>query len=854
MKNSHLIAGLLATALITLFNPSAHALNGGTSRITTSNSWKAIEIISQGDNPTGGANYAMPATFDGTGALLVDDSTLRIQVNHENTDASISEVDINVANLQLAISNMISNGNIGGTTFVAAAQQAYIRWSSNGGSNWTNTTDVSNTSFYRFCSSQSFEPDTFGVDRGFVDHLYITGEEGSLNRLFVLESATRDLYQLSGVVGDASGILGGIGGMPYDSWENAALLDTGETQHIALVLSPDGGTQRMQLYIGIKGKDASGNNSSSFLARNGLAYGSYFYFNATLPASVGPVNNGTFDATTAGSLVSTKLEDVDTSPVDPTKFVLGDQDSGVFIFDTSLNFGGGSFNAAASSFTVIMIDANAGGLGSMDNVDWTDVTNLGGTFYPEGLIFVNEDNTTGEIWQMNPDGSNQIKVGQTTTNAESTGIFDLSGFVGYKPGSIMLTTNQGTPASMTLLIHPSAELLPDADGDGVPDALDTDDDNDGMPDAWEISYGFNPLVDDSASSDADGDELTNLQEYLLGNVPVNRFDPPLVISGADYVVGIDDRDFGEVWDNPLTTTMAIWEGNGNYLGTEVSPLLVDLFWSASNDICRLATEGLECWWWSMDNGVVYQSGLQSLNISGSIEQPVHSYFLQYENQPNVWTSAITDAFRIGGDNSTHACVVSSTLGVYCWASNAATDLVSSTVPASLKNVTTVKDVGVGTSHACAINSSFVTCWGDSANGKTVVPGAVSTPKRITAGSNHTCVINNNGTVSCWGDNTYGQKGDANVDGYVDGVSNALRITAGDDHTCAVMGTYTTGGSSVVCWGRNNAGQTTVPVSLTNLSTTPVDVRAVNNQTCAVKAGFKTSEEALVCWPVGLLAP
>ena len=34
--------------------------------------------------------------------------------------------------------------------------------------------------------------------------------------------------------------------------KNAALVDTGETDHVALLLSPDGGTQTMQIYIGGK--------------------------------------------------------------------------------------------------------------------------------------------------------------------------------------------------------------------------------------------------------------------------------------------------------------------------------------------------------------------------------------------------------------------------------------------------------------------------------------------------------------------------------------------------------------------------------------------------------------------------
>ena len=119
---------------------------------------------------------------------------------------------------------------------------------------------------------------------------------------------------------------------------------------MALLLSPDGGTQRMQLYIGEKGKDSVGGASSSFLARNGLAYGSYYYLNDTLPAIGTPSTDGFFDTTTLGSLVSAKLEDVDTNPNDPTQVVIGIQETGLFTFDFNLDFGGGSFNASTVEF------------------------------------------------------------------------------------------------------------------------------------------------------------------------------------------------------------------------------------------------------------------------------------------------------------------------------------------------------------------------------------------------------------------------------------------------------------------------------------------------------------------------
>lgn len=840
---------LLGATLLPLFAPPVLALNGGVSRVTTANGWKTFEVISQGDNPAGGTNHAMPALYDGTGAFLVDPTTLRILINHENTDASVSEVDLNIPNLKLAISNMIANSNTGGVTFVTAADQAYDRWTANGGSTWTNTTSISNTSFYRFCSAQSFEPNTYGPGRGFVDHVFITAEEGSTNRLFALDTVNRDFYQLSGVVGNASATLGGIGGLPYDVWENAALLDTGNTTHIALVLSPDGGTQTMQLYIGLKGKDANGNNSTSFLARNGLAYGSYFYFNDVLPTTT-PSTDGFFDATTAGALVSTKMEDVDTSPTDGTQFVLGDQDSGVFKFDTNLVFNGNALNTGASSFTITRIDDTAGNNNAHDNLDWTAWTTLGGTSFPLGLVFTNEDNATGEIYQMNPDGTNQIKVGQTTTSAESTGIFDLSLHLGYMPGSILLTTNQGTPASSNILIHPSAAM--DTDGDRDPDATDTDDDNDSMPDTWEVANGLNPLVND-ASSDFDGDNFTNAQEYTLGNSAANPMDPPVAAPGVSYFVGIDDRKYGTGEDSPSTSSASIWMGDGSYLMAGDTDNFKDAVSSSDYDFCLAGPVGVWCLWWAMDTDVVDNSSMQTLMIGATPVTPVHDEtgYLRYESSPGVWTSAITDGFRLSSDHHSHTCVASSTKGVYCWAANSLTDLVASTVPASLKNVATVKDVAVGSQHACAINGNSVQCWGDSASGKTTVPGAVSAPKRIASGLNHTCAINGDGSVSCWGDNSVGQKGDVDANGYVDGISNAIAIAAGDNHTCVVKGMLIPGGTTVTCWGDNSSGQTLVPASLIDFSTTPLDVRAAGSKTCAVRAGSSNVEVATTCWPVVL---
>lgn len=51
------------------------------------------------------------------------------------------------------------------------------------------------------------------------------------------------------------------------------------------------------------------------------------------------------------------------------------------------------------------------------------------------------------------------------------------------------------------------------------DPFHTDRDGDGMPDGWEILYGFKTRLND-AGGNPDGDDYTNLEEYVLGLNPL----------------------------------------------------------------------------------------------------------------------------------------------------------------------------------------------------------------------------------------------------------------------------------------------------------------------------------------------
>lgn len=63
-----------------------------------------------------------------------------------------------------------------------------------------------------------------------------------------------------------------------------------------------------------------------------------------------------------------------------------------------------------------------------------------------------------------PDGSGLTLIGDTARirgATETSGILDISGFVGFNPGSILLTSNQGNRASLTVLVNPAATVIPE---------------------------------------------------------------------------------------------------------------------------------------------------------------------------------------------------------------------------------------------------------------------------------------------------------------------------------------------------------------------------------------------------------
>jgi alpha-tubulin suppressor-like RCC1 family protein len=168
-------------------------------------------------------------------------------------------------------------------------------------------------------------------------------------------------------------------------------------------------------------------------------------------------------------------------------------------------------------------------------------------------------------------------------------------------------------------------------------------------------------------------------------------------------------------------------------------------------------------------------------------------------------------------------------------------------------------------HTCTVqDNSTVWCWGrnddgqlgdgtnDESNTPVLVSGLTDVTK-ISAALSHTCAVENSvldGTVWCWGYNENGRLGDGTWDSkntpvQVSGLTDVIEVSAQGRHTCALKSDGT-----AWCWGYNGHGQlgdgnwdtsAHTPVQVANL-TDIVVISAGANHTCALK-----SDGTAWCW-------
>ena len=228
----------------------------------------------------------------------------------------------------------------------------------------------------------------------------------------------------------------------------------------------------------------------------------------------------------------------------------------------------------------------------------------------------------------------------------------------------------------------------------------------------------------------------------------------------------------------------------------------------------------------------------ALIAGGTLECWGHNYYGQLGNGNTneslvaVPVLDITSATTVVS-GSDHNCALLGGGTIQCWGynynfelgSNTGLDLSTgglppSTIPVTVLNITSAIAVAANSDKSCAVlKSGSAQCWGIidllergsdyTMNMQTLepvnIPG-ISSAIAISAGGSHSCVLLRDGTIQCWGDNSYGQLGDGTHNGYglpvnVLGITNAIAVAAGGTHSCALLS-----GGSIECWGANGSGQ------------------------------------------------
>ncbi len=138
-------------------------------------------------------------------------------------------------------------------------------------------------------------------------------------------------------------------------------------------------------------------------------------------------------------------------------------------------------------------------------------------------------------------------------------------------------------------------------------------------------------------------------------------------------------------------------------------------------------------------------------------------------------------------------------------------------------------------------------------------GSVFTNSSVSTGNGHTCAILGNGSLACWGDDSFGQLGtgsstdDETEPVLIDmpGGLDAVEVSAGNTLTCAILED-----GFPYCWGDNTyyalgngqqtSEETPVAVLLTNMGSgrKAVEISAGFRHACAI-----FDDGSLGCWGV-----
>ncbi len=291
---------------------------------------------------------------------------------------------------------------------------------------------------------------------------------------------------------------------------------------------------------------------------------------------------------------------------------------------------------------------------------------------------------------------------------------------------------------------------------------------------------------ENPSYDVDGDEVTYTYAWLKNGSPLGVAVPFLawtVTEVSDQIScivspwdGFEDGPVGEAWvEVHQDPKLWVTAGRGHTCSNQV-----DLSYACWGDnSLGQSDQGPEVNYYQLEVGGDFTCGI--VQNSGGVQ----CWGDQGNNQHLTPLGSFVDV----GVGDTHACAIDSTGVAQVWGS-----AFSWTDPAPSSELLTA--VSAGQDYCCSLSTSgSLDCWGD---GKPIA-NAVGSYRSVAAGTSHVCALNDAGNISCFGDDTWGQVSGAPLGEFE-------QLSSGWRHSCAVeLGT-----GFITCWGDDSRGQVSAP--------------------------------------------
>ena len=327
-------------------------------------------------------------------------------------------------------------------------------------------------------------------------------------------------------------------------------------------------------------------------------------------------------------------------------------------------------------------------------------------------------------------------------------------------------------------------------------------------------------------------KLTTPHPVLLPN---NREAKQIVTGSHHTCILLEDGNVACSGDN---TFGQLGDDNG---GTSNSPVVIKGFTGRPNVVSLAAGADHTCA--LLMNGEVDCWGKNNLGQLGDGSTTNSSRPTKVHNLP-----ASVTAITVGSD---HSCALLKSGQSMCWGRNNTGQLGDSTTTnrtqaVAVSNLTDsehrVVAINAGKQDSCALLSDgSVKCWGKNSFAQLglgftstfeaiphQVVGLTSGVAAISVGGIHACTLMQDGSERCWGSNSNGQIGIGSTDAVITTPhtitalgNDVTAISTGQAHNCAMLSD-----GSIKCWGRNPDGQ--LGNGTFNQSNVPVPVTELNS--------------------------